>query len=203
MYKAILFDIDGVLIDPPHYYSKTLELEGYEDACNILNNYYSSNNDKQCCVGSLKIEDCIKPYLEKLSKSLSVKDYLRQQYDFEKDYLNHDLIENIKSIKSKNIKCFLATDQNTHRAKFLLNELGFIDHFDGYFISCYLGFRKVQQGFWDKTISKIKEQIQNIKLNEIAFLDDRTPNIELANKNGISTYLIKSKNDIRNFTKRI
>ena len=41
--KVILFDIDGVLIRLPHFFSKEMELKGYRGAEECLNVYYAGH----------------------------------------------------------------------------------------------------------------------------------------------------------------
>ena len=59
--KIIIFDIDGVLIRIPHYFTKELEKQGYSNAINILNSFFKDDIAYQCSEGKVNIIENIKP----------------------------------------------------------------------------------------------------------------------------------------------
>ena len=61
--KAILFDVDGVLIRPPYFFSKELEQNGYSKAEKTLNAYYGSDDHLPSLEGRGTCEEAIAPYL--------------------------------------------------------------------------------------------------------------------------------------------
>ena len=191
--KVILLDIDGVLIRLPQCFSMELEKQGYSNVIESLEPFYHGSN-RQCLEGRADVEAIIMPYLKKIGWTKTAAEYFSQQFVFESKYFDKTFISLVKNFQNKNIACYLCTDQENNRAKFLLDEMNFSNIFDGYFISCYVGYRKCHDNFWIHTISKLQEKFPNIKSNEIAFFDDRQGNIDTALKFGIKAFLFTDMN---------
>ena len=200
MSKIILFDIDGVLIKLPYYFSKKLEKKGYIGAEKSLNSFFHSAEFCQCLNGKADAKKLIKPYLKRFCWEKSTDDYFYQQFQFEGQYLNQDIIFRIQQFKKNGTRCLLSTDQEKYRSKFLLDEMNFRNIFDGYFISNYIGFRKFEYEFWEYVLSKLKKVDSNIKPCEIIFFDDKKININIALKFGIKAFLFTN---IKQFTENI
>jgi FMN phosphatase YigB (HAD superfamily) len=189
--KVILFDIDGVLIRLPNYFSEELEKQGYKKAEESLTSFFQGSDNWKCLEGKAISEKIIAPYLEKFGWKETAGDYFKKQFQFEKKYLDQNIILQIEQLCDQGIKCYLSTDQIENRAEFLLNEMNFCDIFDGYFISCYIGFRKRYDDFWIYVINKLKKELKGIKADEIVFFDDIQNNVDVASKFGIKAILFK------------
>ncbi len=187
--KVILFDVDGVLINPPNYFSVELEKKGYEKAEEILNSFFKGSDNQECVEGKASAEKNIASYLEKLGWKETARDYFEKQFQFEKKYLDQNLISKIEKFRNQGIKCYLCTDQIKNRAEFLLNEMNFKNIFDGYFVSCHIGFRKCHDKFWSYAMNKLEKEIKGVESCEIVFFDDIQNNIDVALKFGISAIL--------------
>lgn len=194
--KIILFDIDGVLIRFPYYFSIELGKMGYVNAEEHLNNYFNGEFHLLSLEGKAEMRENIGPFLEKLGWEKSVDDYLRAQFEFERKYLDEELIGLVNKFRQDGIKCYLATDQERNRAEFILKEMDFQNIFDGHFIACYVGHRKQYDGFWNHTLEKLNKEFPEIKNEEITFFDDMQKNIDQAKKFGIQAFLFT---DIKNF----
>lgn len=189
--KVILFDIDGVLIRLPNYFSEELEKQGYKKAEKSLTSFFQGSDNWKCLEGKASSEKIIVPYLEKFGWREAAEDYFKKQFQFEKKYLDQNIILQIKQLCNQGIKCYLSTDQIENRAEFFLNEMNFRDIFDGYFVSCYIGFRKRHDDFWIYVINKLKKELKGIKADEIVFFDDIQNNIDVASKFGIKAILFE------------
>ncbi|NGX52844.1 MAG: hypothetical protein KR126chlam5_01150 [Candidatus Anoxychlamydiales bacterium] len=196
--KIILFDIDGVLIRPPYYFSKELENLGYINVVESLNSFFNGRDHHLCLEGKADIEKIIIPFLNKFGWQRTSKDYLKQQFQFESNYLDGNFISIINRLRKEGIKCFLCTDQEKNRAKFILKKMNFQNIFDGHFISYYIGYRKCHDNFWKYVIDELKKEFSDTRLGEIAFFDDIQNNVDTASKFGIQAYLFK---DIQQFRK--
>lgn len=184
--KAIIFDVDGVLLQVPHYFTQELQNRGYENAAEIMSVYYKNEN-VLCAEWKAKSTEHISPYLEKIWWNKWVEEYFNKQFQFESQYLKASLITLIPKLRNLGIKCYLWTDQEEKRAMFLLDWLDFKNILDGYFISCYVWFRKCFPQFWDH----VKETLwkQGIQKEEIVFFDDLQNNLDTANKQWIQAFL--------------
>ena len=182
--KVVIFDIDGVLIQAPHYFSKELERQWYENAVEVLNEYYWGPH-VACLEGKETVDTSMPFYLEKIDYKQWVTWYFQWQFEFDSHYLDTELIETIKQFQASGILCFLWTDQEKTRAKMLLEELNFWDIFDGYFISYLHGARKSHPQFWEWVLKKL----ENVEPSEIVFFDDVQGNVDMAKNMGIQWFL--------------
>lgn len=187
--KVIMFDVDGVLIRTPHYFSQELEYQGYSNAIESLNAFYKDDVSGKCSEGKSDAVKKIMPFLKKFGWEDTAKNYFKKQFKFEAEYLDKELISLIQSFRNQGVKCYLGTDQEKNRAKFLLDGMRFGDNFDGHFISCFAGYRKCYDGFWIYTLQKLKNEIPGLQSNEIVFFDDIQNNIDVASRHGIQALL--------------
>ena len=196
--KVIIFDIDGVLIKTQHYFSHELEQKGYKNAEKIIASFWKKEVDNKHDRGKGNEKKTILPYLKKIGWEKSVQQFFQEHFEFNAKFLNKNLISLIKKLQKDKKKCYLGTDQMKTRAKFLLDEMGFKKIFDGYFISCHVGHRKIHDNFWIHVLKKLNKDLGNIKPEEIVFFDDAQKNIDVAKKFGINAFLFK---DITQFKK--
>ncbi len=196
--KVILFDEYNVLTRPPHYFDQELESQTYKNVVENLNAFFKSDIIKQCNEGKADITKSIMPFLKKFGWEDTAENYLQQQFEFEAKYLDKDLLALIQNFRNKEIKCYLTTDQEKNRAKFLLENTQLGNSFDGHFISCLIGYRKCQDNFWAHVLRELKKELPSILANEIVFFDDIQKNIDTASKHGIQTFLFT---DMKKFEK--
>lgn len=187
--KVILFDVDGVLIRIPHYFSQELENQGYTNAIESLNSFYKDDIACKCSEGKAEAMENIMPFLKKFGWEDSAENYFKQQFDFEAEYLDQEFISLIQGFRNQGIECYLGTDQEKNRAKFLLEDMSFADNFDGHFISCFVGYRKCHDNFWTHTLQELKKEFPDIEPNEVAFFDDIQNNVDVASKHRIQAFL--------------
>jgi len=201
--KVILFDIDGVLIKFPHYFSRKLENKGYKNAGKILDSFFNGKDKNNHNTGKTDMEKNIGPYLKKFGWEDSIENFFKQQFGFEQKYIDKNLISFIKQLQKKGKKCYLCTDQGKIRAKFILNEMNFKNIFNGHFISCHVGHRKIHNNFWKHVLIKLKKDIKGIKPEEIAFFDDLQINIDVAKKFEINAFLFKNIAQLKRDLKKL
>ena len=187
--KVILFDVDGVLVRVPHYFSQELENQGYPNAVKILNSFYKDDITYKCFEGKADALKNIMPFLNKIGWNDTAENYFKQQFEFESKYLDKDFISLIQNFRNQGLKCYIGTDQEKNRAKFLLEDMNFNESFDGHFISCLIGYRKCHDNFWTNVLEKLKKEFPDIKPSEIAFFDDIQDNVDVSYKYGIQSFL--------------
>jgi len=185
--KAVLFDVDGVLIRVPHYFGTELEGRGYKDAAEWLRKYFHDGDHYPCLEGKGDLKERIEPYLRGFGWEHSVDEYFRQQLEFEGSFLDGEMMGIVAELRGRGMKCLLATDQEEHRLRFLLEEMDFRNLFDGCFVSCRIGCRKIDDGFWAHVARELADE--GIEPAEAAFFDDLQDNVDVALRAGIQAEL--------------
>lgn len=189
MDKILLMDVDWVLIKPPYYFPQKLENEWYIDSVNIMNKFFKKYN-KEMTEWKISIKNIIFPYLKEIWWRKSVEEYLNEQYSFESNFLDNDLIEKIKELQKKGFKCYLATSQEKERWEYFLNKLNFKNIFDWYFISNVIWYRKDNLLFWEE----VMKNLPNLEKKDILFFDDALSNINMANSFWIKSFIYTDLN---------
>jgi len=195
--KIILFDIDGVLMRPPHYFTKELEMAGHENATESFNSFYEGDIKNNRLKGKIDAKKAVIPYLKKIGWRKKAEKYFEMQLDFESQYLDSEFMLMIEKFQNRGMKCYLCTDQDKNRAKLLLNKLKFKDIFDGWFISSSIGYRKCEKDFWVYVISELKNKFPDVSPSEIVFFDDIQKNVDMASKFKIRSFLFKNKSKFK------
>jgi putative hydrolase of the HAD superfamily len=201
MYKAFLFDVDGVLIRLPEYFSRILERKGFVNAVDIIDSFYRDEDAQKCLIGQMDELIAIKPYLEKINWQDTPEAYFSEQYEYEKQFLDHEILNLITAMRKKGIKAYLATDQNKGRGKYLLDDIGFRKSFDGWFISSFISYRKVHEGFWINLLGYF--EINGLGKSELLFIDDRKENIDMAKKYGIDVFYVNTEQRVEKLKKML
>lgn len=196
--KVILFDVDGVLIRLPYYFTKVLEERGREGAEKIMNPFYLEESNSLYNEGRGDAREMVVLYLEKLGWKGTAKEFFDEQFNFEKDYLDKDFIVLVEELRNQGVRCCLATDQEKYRAQFLLKDLNFQEIFDERYVSCDIKFRKCMEGFWEYVLNDLEKYLPGIRPWEIVYFDDVKKNIDVASRFGIQSFLFTDKLQFEN-----
>ena len=99
---------------------------------------------------------------------------------FSKNMLGH-----VEQLRGKGIKCYLATNNEKHRTKFLFKDAGLQQYFDACFSSSTIGVKKSHRDFWDEVYVRIGEPGKGT----LFVWDDDQENIETAKSYGLNAQL--------------
>jgi FMN phosphatase YigB (HAD superfamily) len=187
MFKAILFDIDGVIIAKREKFFSSRLVEDFniseEDSMEFVKEALIPS-----MVGKLDLREIFPKYLKKWNISMSVDELFQYWWDAE-NKVNTLVMEIADQLRSKGFTCLLASDQEKNRAEYLMTEMAFKDHFDKAFFSYDLGMQKHDKGFFTKIIDNIK-----VTPGEILYWDDDKKNVIVAESVGIvGKYFINSE----------
>lgn len=185
MTKAILFDLDGLIITG----NKKLFSERLSEKENIPMEKVSEffmNDFRECSFGKADLKERITPYLNNWRYKGTIEDLLEFWFESDSD-INNEVLEIVKDLRSKNIKCYIATRQEKYRKEYIWNDLGLKNHFDGIFCTCDIGYDKWQVEYWDYILNELK-----LKPEEILFFCDSQKNVDSANSQDIKSYLYES-----------
>lgn len=192
MIKAVLFDVDGVLVNAKRF-SQTLQ-EDYNLVTEVTLPFFSKKFI-ECLVGKADLKEVITPYLKEWKIDKTPEEFL--DYWFTSEHkIDEELIHYIKTLKRNNIKVYVATNQEKYRTNYIIDKMGFGSIFDDIFSSADLEVTKSEEIFFHKILNKLP----NIKREEILFWDDTIKNIEIAKKIGVRAELYV---DFKNFKKKM
>ncbi len=189
-YKAIFFDADGVLIKSKHLFTEQLEKDFGMDTKKMLPFFLGIF--RECGIGKADLKKELAKVLVDWEWKGTVEELM--EYWFTKGTeIDPEAIKYVQELRSKGIRCYMATDQEKYRGEHLRNTLGGGKIFDDVFYSADVRSKKKKQPFWDHVFSQLKD----VSTNECFFTDDSKSNIEAVADFGLDTYLFSNLDDLK------
>jgi putative hydrolase of the HAD superfamily len=191
--KAILFDLDGV-VNNSRYFS-LIYSEKYNVPLDDIQKVFNDGRKDLTNIGKADLKEIMAEVLADWQWTGTVEELITLWFETD---LNVDMkvINSIKKLRRTGIKCYLATDQEKYRTKYLWEEKKICQYFDGKFISCEVGFVKYQKEFFETAIKQLK-----LPAKEILYIDDSQNKLDVAKQTGIQTYLYTSYEEFKKFIK--
>ena len=177
--KAILFDADGVIIHSEMFSLQYQKLYGISNEAMIP---FFKTDFKPCLIGKADLIEVVTPWLIKWKWESSAKEFLDLWFKAE-DHIDQRMLNIIKQLRSKGIKCYLATNQEKHRTEYMKDQMGFDKIFDHVFSSAYIGYTKPAKKYYEFILNKT-----NLKPEELMFFDDCQENVDGAKEINIQAH---------------
>lgn len=95
-----------------------------------------------------------------------------------------DVQEAISAVRSSGKRCYIASNQQALRARFMSTELGYASMFDGELYSCALGAAKPSMLYFERALKAV-----GADASTTLFIDDRLENVEGARRAGLHAFL--------------
>ncbi len=181
--KVVLMDIGGVLLTNGWGHEsrqKAAKVFGFDyEAMDILHHFIYNVFE----IGSITLEDYLDTVVFNQSRNFTKVDF--KQFMYEQSVELPEMLSWVKSWKKHTqLPVFALNNEslelNDYRiAKFKLHEV-----FNGFFSSCYLGFRKP-----DPRIYQTALEITRVNPEECLYFDDRPMLVDAAKKQGIHAVL--------------
>lgn len=191
MVKTIIFDADGMVIKrgilPSEKFAKDLNVPLEKITV------FFKNDFQLCKTGKADIKEVLKKYLPLWGWKKSADDFLNYWFEYD-SVLDPQIIESIKNLRDKGIKCYLATNNEKYRVEYLADALGFKNIFDDIFSSDKIGYQKTQQEFWQKVYEKLGKPDKK----SVLCWDDDNKNIKEEKEFGFSAELYTNVNEYKN-----
>lgn len=180
--KAIIFDVDGVLITNEGSDAGPWQMHLERDLGlhpeTLQKAFFLPHWDDIVC-GRTSIEERLTLVLKDIAPHLPTEELLT--YWFKADaHAEQGLLDRIKQLNSHMDAGFhLATNQEHRRANYLWQTLGLNAHFDAIHYSADIGHAKPDDGFYATIENRL-----GLTGPEILFFDDQAKNIEAAKARG-------------------
>jgi putative hydrolase of the HAD superfamily len=89
------------------------------------------------------------------------------------------VLADVERIRAKGLRVYLATNQESRRAAYLVDRLGLGDRIDGMLHSAALGARKPDRAFFEAATRAAK-----VAVHDVVFIDDNAGNVDAARRFG-------------------
>lgn len=186
--KNIVLDIGGVFFDDS---KKNIEkLLGKN--CDIIYKLAYGKSFKECLLGNKKVNE----HIESLSNYKEFEDlkYILSKKNLSKSYpLIITNFEYIKTLKKQGYKLYLLTNITEDNYNYINDLININSIFDGGIYSYQEHIIKPDKRIYNLLIDKY-----SLKKSETIFFDDKEKNVISAINQGISSYVFKSIEDIKN-----
>lgn len=181
MYKYLLFDLDGTLIEPKEGITKCVAY-----ALNKLNIHVENLDDLTVFIGPPLIDSFMQYYHMTLEEAETAVKYYRERFQ-ERGVIECELYSNVeetlKTLKELNIKIMLATSKPEIFAKKILERFDIAKYFDLIIGATLDGSRGEKSG----VIKYVLDQFDITNFKEVAMVGDRKFDILGAKKNNIDS----------------
>lgn len=205
MYKAIIFDLGGVIYDHPRGIVEQVLTAIYNQSVEKVTKEYGKYRDDYY-TGKLSTHKLVNLMSSafKSNKSIDkIKNHWLDHYG-QLAKPNQKVLEIIRILR-KNYKVYLLSN-TTEMSDIYNSKTGIYQNFDEIFLSFQMGLKKPNQEIYKKVISEV-----GVKPQECIFIDDQQNNLEVAHEVGIKTILFdvlkddptKLKEDLRKLKVRI
>lgn len=182
MIKAVIFDVDGVIIKSETIFSQNLSKDFNVPNEKILP--FFKNEFQNCIIGKADLKEEVKKYLSDWNWSKTIDELLLYWFEHENN-VDQKIIDSVNTLQKNGIRCFIATNNEKYRTEYLASTLELSTYFTKIFSSSSLGAKKPQREFWQLVF----EQLPDLQKEEILVVDDDKENIASAQEFGFETHL--------------
>ncbi len=165
---TVIFDADGVINNAHMAFSEVLDKQHnlpFEATANFFKGPFL-----ECERGEKDMREVLPEYLKKWQWPSSLDDFIEIWFNCEHS-IEDAIIEHVKKMRGLGVGCYVATNQEKHRANYMLENMGFKNHFDGLYSSARLGALKPSQEFFERLLKELVKQP-----SEVVFWDDSQDN---------------------------
>lgn len=190
--QAILFDVDGVVIQPPKLFSQQYQEKFYAPSNDYLKEFFNGVF-RECTLGNMDLKEVMQTRLTDWKWNGTVGEFLDFWFTSE-NYPERTLIAKIQDIRKNKVRCYLATNQERYRTEYMKQEMGFGRFFDGIYTPFHIGYRKPSLEFYRYILRDLRLNPENI-----VYFDDEEENVERAKSLGILGHVYKNRHDAQRF----
>ena len=186
--KVVIFDVDGVLVQAERFSDRFAREHGVpvDHVGAFFRDTFSD-----CLVGRADLKDEIVPYLATWGWAESADAFL--DYWFRSEHsVNLELVDHIQSMRSRGVKCVVATNNEKYRVAYIARDMGFSHAFDGLYASAHIGLMKPDVAFFEAVLNDL-----GVAGPDVLFFDDNQDNVTAAARLGMNSELYKTVEEFR------
>ncbi len=174
--RALLLDVDGVLVIPPEMFGLTLTPQ---DAAQE----FFFGPFLNASVGQAELPELLPPLLAALGYVDTPEQFMAGWFAAE-NHPNTPLLGEVRALRAAGWPVYLATNQERHRLKYLLHDMELGQLVDGEFASCTVGVRKPDAAYFERVQKRL-----GLLPQQIVFWDDAAGNVAGALAAGWAAHL--------------
>jgi putative hydrolase of the HAD superfamily len=200
-YKAIFWDADGVVLKSSRLFSEQLEID-YGIKTEILQPFFTGIF-KQCSIGKADLKEELSKVIGEWGWKGTVEELM--EYWFTKGtQVDQAVLDYVQMIRDTDVRCFMTTDQEKYRGKYLQNLLGSRKPFERVFYSGQIGAVKKDPTYYEHVYDAVNQASRApfselIAKENILVIDDGDKNIETANGLGFETHFFTDLESLKRF----
>jgi putative hydrolase of the HAD superfamily len=179
--KALMLDVDGVLVDGRPEDGRPWQACLEEDlgfSSGTLHEHFFAPHWENIVLGRAGLMPHLTAALQKIAPHVSPSEFVSYWFQSDSRVVAAFLPE-LSLVRSRGIGVYLATNQEHLRAAYLMENLGLAEHVDGIFYSAQLGAKKPDMEFFATVQSAVA-----LRGDEVLLVDDSRQNIDAALKAG-------------------
>lgn len=173
--KAVIFDCDGMVNHEQRFSERLAAYVPLEKSLPFFKNEF-----QRCLIGKADLKEELAKKIREWGWQGSVDDVLTLWFSDDANELDEEIVTAIKKLRSKEIKCYLTTNNERYRTEYLTGHKDLAQLFDAIFPSYLVGAKKPEPAFYEYVFSKIPEYKQ-----EVLYWDDDQGHISEAERMGI------------------
>jgi putative hydrolase of the HAD superfamily len=198
--EVILIDADGVIQYAPEdwsdAFSRALNFENKDQLKSFTSDVFAAET---ACLSRIDgFDEALHEVLESWGR-IEQKSFVIETMLSIRPY--NEVLEVIKSVRARGIRCFIASNQQMQRAKFMSTEFEYALKFDGELYSCELGAAKPSEIYFELAL-----KAASAEASSTLFIDDRPENVAGARRAGLHSFVYDGRSgastlesELRNF----
>lgn len=176
--EAVLFDADGVIQRPSAGWRDRLVPllpPGDDDVEGFLGKIFDA--ERPALADGSDVAPAFEALLRRRGSTADPAGILSMLNDI---IVHSEILGVVDRLRESGIRCYLASNQQRHRATYMSETLGFRQRFDREFYSCFVGYAKPSRAYFERVLAVIQ-----VPPDRVLFLDDQEENVAGARRLGI------------------
>ena len=146
---------------------------------------------RSASTGNSDLLDDLPALMRQLGRTGTPEEFYREWCEYE-NVVHAPTLSAVQALRARGWRVYLATNQEQHRTRHLLEETGLGAICDGHFASYVVGHRKPDPAYY----AEVTRQL-GLPPQHIVFWDDSAENVQAARAAGWSAYLFRAASSFR------